>query len=49
MPKKSWKIVKGRATLIFHPPISPKDYSDREEFTKAVRDKIASGLPEEMQ
>jgi 1-acyl-sn-glycerol-3-phosphate acyltransferase len=48
MPKKTWKIGKGRATLIFHPPMSPKDFSDREEFTKAVRDKIASGLPKEM-
>ncbi|MCU1309642.1 MAG: 1-acyl-sn-glycerol-3-phosphate acyltransferase [Candidatus Angelobacter sp.] len=48
MPKNTWKIGKGKATLIFHPPISPKDFSDKDELMKAVRDKIASGLPEEM-
>jgi 1-acyl-sn-glycerol-3-phosphate acyltransferase len=48
MPKKTWKITKGKATLIFHPPISPRDFSDKDELMKAVRDKIASGLPEEM-
>ncbi|MCU1306186.1 MAG: 1-acyl-sn-glycerol-3-phosphate acyltransferase, partial [Acidobacteriaceae bacterium] len=48
MPKNTWKIAGGKATLIFHPPISPKDFSDKDDLMKAVRDKIASGLPEEM-
>jgi 1-acyl-sn-glycerol-3-phosphate acyltransferase len=48
MPKNTWKIGKGKATLIFHPPISPRDFSDKDDLMKAVREKIASGLPEEM-
>ncbi|MCU1284823.1 MAG: 1-acyl-sn-glycerol-3-phosphate acyltransferase [Acidobacteriales bacterium] len=48
MPKKTWKIKKGKATLIFHPPISPKDFADRDQLMEAVREVIASGLPERM-
>ena len=48
MPKKTWKITKGTATLIFHPPMRPADYADREELMAAVRKKIASVLPEHM-
>lgn len=48
MPKGTVKITKGKATVIFHPPISPKDFSGVEDLIVAVRDKIASGLPEEM-
>ncbi len=49
MPKKTWKITKGTATLVFHPPMNPGDFSDREQLMAAVRDKIASALPAEMQ
>jgi 1-acyl-sn-glycerol-3-phosphate acyltransferase len=48
MPKGTLKITKGKATVIFHQPISPKDFSGVEDLIVAVRDKIASGLPEEM-
>lgn len=48
MPKKTWKIKKGTATLIFHPPLNPSDFSDREHLMEAVREQIASGLPENM-
>jgi len=48
MPKKTWKISKGTATLIFHPPMRPADYADREALMDAVREKIASDLPESM-
>ena len=48
MPKKTWKITKGTATLIFHSPMQPADYSDREQLMDAVREKIASALPESM-
>lgn len=48
MSKGSLKIRKGKATLIFHAPISPSSYADREELMRAVRDQIASGLPAEM-
>src|SRR5437763_391248 len=48
MPKKTWKIKSGPATLVFHPPMKPADFADREEFMAAVREKIASVLPAEM-
>jgi 1-acyl-sn-glycerol-3-phosphate acyltransferase len=48
MSKGSVKIRKGKATLIFHAPISPSAYSGREELMNAVREQIASGLPAEM-
>jgi 1-acyl-sn-glycerol-3-phosphate acyltransferase len=48
MSKGSVKIRKGKATLVFHAPISPSGYSDREELMFAVRDQIASALPAEM-
>ncbi len=48
MPKKTWKIKKGTATLVFHPPMSPAKFTDREQLMEAVREKIASALPPEM-
>jgi 1-acyl-sn-glycerol-3-phosphate acyltransferase len=48
MPKKTWKIRKGMATLVFHPPMSPVDFTDREQLMAAVREQIASALPPEM-
>lgn len=48
MPKKTWKITKGTATLVFHPPMSPANFVDREALMAAVRDQIASALPPEM-
>jgi len=48
MPKRTWKITKGTAILVFHPPMNPAEFPDREALMKAVRDKIASALPEHM-
>lgn len=48
MSKGSMKIRKGKATLIFHAPISPSQYSDREDLMRAVREQISSGLPPEL-
>jgi len=47
MPKARFAIKPGVATLIFHPPIEPKDFGGREELTEKVRTVIDSGLPEE--
>jgi 1-acyl-sn-glycerol-3-phosphate acyltransferase len=46
--KGSLKMHRGDAHVIFHEPIDPAKYSSREELTKAVREAIASGLPEWM-
>lgn len=48
MAKNSLKILPGTAHVIFHDPIWPKDYANRDELMKAVRASIASGLPEWM-
>ena len=46
MPKGSPFIQGGEARLVFHQPIGPKKFSDRESLTQAVRQSIASALPE---
>jgi 1-acyl-sn-glycerol-3-phosphate acyltransferase len=48
MAKHSLKLHPGIAHVIFHDPIYPADYETREDLLKAVRDSIASGLPEWM-
>ena len=35
----------GKATVIFHPPIEPSGFTDRDELMLAVRQAIASALP----
>jgi 1-acyl-sn-glycerol-3-phosphate acyltransferase len=47
-PKGRLTIIPGVATVVFHPPISPKQFATREELTEAVRRKIESGLPQTM-
>lgn len=49
MPKRSRVIHPGTARLIFHPPIHPAEFSDREELMEVVRDRIAGALPAELQ
>lgn len=49
MPKRSRVIHPGTARLIFHPPIHPEEFSDREELMEVVRDRIAGALPAELQ
>jgi 1-acyl-sn-glycerol-3-phosphate acyltransferase len=46
-PKGSWSMRGGKATLIFHPPIDPAAFGDRDQLMAAVRAQIASVLPEE--
>lgn len=48
MSKGSFRIKPGVMHIVFHPPILPGDFATREELLIAVRDAIASGLPEWM-
>src|SRR5438105_13274245 len=45
MPKGSSTIHPGKVRLIFHSPLSPKRFADKEELIAAVRRQIASVLP----
>jgi len=45
-PKGSMGITPGTATVVFHPPIDPKGFTDRDALMRTVRDSIASALPE---
>jgi 1-acyl-sn-glycerol-3-phosphate acyltransferase len=47
MPKGRFAIKPGLVTVIFHPPIEPKDFGSRELLMEKVRSVIDSGLPEE--
>ncbi|MGA2250040.1 lysophospholipid acyltransferase family protein [Terracidiphilus sp.] len=48
MRKGSLKVYPGTAHIIFHEPIHPAEFATREELMAAVRESIASGLPEWM-
>jgi 1-acyl-sn-glycerol-3-phosphate acyltransferase len=48
MKKGSVSITPGTAHVVFHPPLWPRDYATREELIAAVRQSIASSLPEWM-
>jgi len=48
MPKGDWKIRGGTATVVFHPPVDPKAFADRDQLMATVREIIASSLPERM-
>jgi 1-acyl-sn-glycerol-3-phosphate acyltransferase len=41
-PKGTFAINPEKATVVFHPPIDPKQYPDREALVEAVRRSIAS-------
>jgi len=47
MPKARFAIKPGRVKVIFHPPIEPKDFGDRDSLMEKVRAAIESALPEE--
>lgn len=49
MPKKRFAIEPGTVTVIFHPPIEPKDFGTRDCLMAKVRRAIESGLPAELQ
>ena len=46
-PKGKFASRAGTATVVFHPPIYPKSYADRDSLMAAVRNVIASALPED--
>ena len=46
-PKTRFALHRGTAIVIFHAPVNPHDYADRDLLTDAVRDAIASALPPE--
>lgn len=48
MGKGSLRIKPGTAHIIFHAPLFPVDFANREALMQAMRDAIASGLPEWM-
>ena len=47
MPKGRFAIKPGLVTVIFHSPIEPEEFGDRECLTEKVRQIIESGLPQE--
>ena len=48
MAKGSQRIHPGTAHIVFHPPVYPAQFETRELLLTAVREAIASGLPEWM-
>ncbi|HEY1463873.1 MAG TPA: lysophospholipid acyltransferase family protein [Terriglobales bacterium] len=49
MPKGRFSMKAGEVQIIFHDPIEPKDFGDRELLMKKVRAALNSSLPAEMQ
>ncbi len=49
MPKARFAIKPGTVQVIFHDPIDPKDFGDRDALMEKVRLAIESGLPERFQ
>jgi 1-acyl-sn-glycerol-3-phosphate acyltransferase len=47
MPKGRFSITPGLVSVIFHKPIDPADFGDREQLMEKVRRAIMSGLPEQ--
>src|SRR6185369_17233257 len=45
-PKGSFRVSPGKMSMVFHPPMDPKQFSSREQLLEAVRAKIESALPE---
>ena len=46
-PKTRFALRPGTATVVFHMPIDPRSYPDRDSLMKAVAETIASALPPE--
>jgi 1-acyl-sn-glycerol-3-phosphate acyltransferase len=47
LPKGKALAQPGEVEVIFHPPIDPKEHSDRDELMSAVRNAIARPMPED--
>jgi 1-acyl-sn-glycerol-3-phosphate acyltransferase len=46
-PRGTWAMRPGKAVLIFHQPLDPARFADREELMAVARETIASALPED--
>jgi len=46
-PKHRFALKAGVVTVVYHPAIDPKDHADRDGLMTAVRESIASALPED--
>ena len=46
-PKGKFFVKPGEVTVVFHPAVDPKQFSDRDALVVAVRNSIASALPVE--
>lgn len=49
MPKRNLLVRSGTALLIFHAPVPPENFSDRDELMEAVHQRISSALPVDLQ
>ena len=46
-PKTRFALRPGTATVLFHPPVDPRAYPDRDSLMQAVSETIESALPAE--
>jgi 1-acyl-sn-glycerol-3-phosphate acyltransferase len=44
-PKGSFKVRPGLVRVVFHPPLIPKSFPEKESLMEEVRSSIASALP----
>jgi hypothetical protein len=49
MPKLRYSIKPGLVTVIFHKPIQPAEFGERDQLMEKVRSAINGGLPLEYQ
>ena len=47
LPKRRFSVRAGEVSVVFHRPLDPRQFSDRDALLAAVRDSIASALPAE--
>jgi 1-acyl-sn-glycerol-3-phosphate acyltransferase len=47
LPKRRSSVRPGEVSVVFHPPLDPRQFSDRDALLAAVRDSIASALTAE--
>ncbi len=46
-PKDRFALRPGNVTVVYHPSLDPKKYADRDDLMAAVRQALASALPED--
>jgi len=46
-PKTQFGLRRGTSIVVFHPPIDPRGYADRDDLMLVVREAISSALPTE--